>query len=51
MDGTTQTTSSARQACDRCGRLATELSFDEITQKDVCAACVSTLEARRSTRR
>lgn len=40
-------TGSHRAACDRCGRLAEPLVFDDISQKDVCPACLSHLHGRR----
>jgi hypothetical protein len=39
-----------RQSCDRCGRVATDLSYDEISQKNLCAACLNKLRSRRLSR-
>ncbi len=37
------------QYCDRCARRASQLYFDDVTQRELCQDCSDQLERRRYT--
>ena len=36
------------ETCERCGFRVPKLSFDKVTQKDLCPSCLNYLEGRRA---